>query len=164
MLRWLGAIILGLSANAMANSVVEIPEEDWASVPSTSFFSRPTTLLEHREIPGLRGVVSLRSTPSKKGQPFNARERIKALCSNISKSYDGSKPTKSVRAKVASTSPLHCRVQVNEGQGLLIDQLLFVSISSESRIVTQTLTFFYPEEEQKRASKEVEKLLGRRQK
>ncbi len=166
MLRGAILIFVSVSTSLFAQFVLEVPEEDWASVPSTSFFSRPTTLLEHREIPGLRGVLSVRTAP-KKNQGFNALERIKTLCVNIPKSYEGSKRTKSVRAKVTSAAPAHCRVQVNEGQGLLIDQLLFVSLSPEKRVLTHTLTFFYPVEEEKRSSIEVTKLLshlGRRQK
>lgn len=159
MLRWAGLIFVSFSAALSATTPFALPEDDWASVPSTSFFSRPTTLLEHREIPGLRGVISVRSAPSKKNQTFHAAERLQSLCSNISKSYGGSKPTTSVRAKTAVGPLPHCRVQVNEGQGLLIDQLLFLSLSPESRVVTQTLTFFYPVEEEKRSSKEVAKLL-----
>jgi hypothetical protein len=161
-------LLFGLiSTSSSAQFIMEIPEEDWATVPSTSFFSRPTTLLEHREVPGLRGVLSVRSVAPKKNQEFNALEKIKAFCVNIPKSYEGSKRTKSVRAKVVSGVLPYCRVQVNEGQGLLIDQLLFVSLSPEKRQLTHTLTFFYPTEEEKRSSREVTKLLnylGRRQK
>jgi hypothetical protein len=142
--------------------VVEPAQDVWATITSTAFFSKPTTLIEHREISKLRGILSTKHNSLKSGQVFSEKNRLKEICSNIEQSYSVTKNHASVKAKITWASISYCRVTVHEKDGLTIDQLLFVGKSPKKNraYVTHTITFFYPLADEERAAKEVVKFVG----
>lgn len=136
--------------------------EDWVVLQSNAFFSKPTTLLEHREVAKLRGILSARWSSAKKGQPFNEASRLQDACKHIPQSYSATKNHTVVRAKVVAGELPHCRIVVRDKDGLVIEQVLFVGRGlKKSRIyVTHTATFFYPVADEARATLEVTKFLS----
>jgi hypothetical protein len=171
-MRWLLVCALAYSAFSYADRspasalvqgelVIHLAEDEWATLPSTSFFNKPTTLLEHRSLPRLRGILSWRNATLKAGQPFNESRRIQELCRNLSKSYETSKSHTVIKAKTALTGQPHCRLLVKEKEALVIEQLLFVHQDKQSakRVTTHTVTFFYPASDEKRATQAITKFL-----
>lgn len=141
---------------------ITLRAQDWVVLQSNAFFSKPTTLLEHREIAKLRGILSARWSSAKKGQSFNESVRLQDACKHIPQSYLATKNHTVVRAKVVPGALPHCRIQVRDKDGLVIEQVLFVGRGlKKSRIyVTHTATFFYPVADEERATLEVTKFLS----
>jgi hypothetical protein len=142
--------------------VVEPAKETWAIVTSTAFFSKPTTLIEHREMTKLRGILTSKHSSLKVGQVFSERKRLKEICTNIQQSYSALKNHVVVGAKITWGPVSYCRVRVRENDGLTVDQLLFIGKSNKKNrsYVTHTVTFFYPASDDERAAKEVVKFVN----
>lgn len=138
------------------------PKEDWVTLTSTAFFSKPTTLIEHRTLAKLRGILSKRRTTLKHGHTFNEKKRLKEICERIRLTYAATKSTISIDAKVIAQPVSYCRVRVHEKDGTTIDQLMFVSqgVKKNRTYITHTVTFFYPSKEEDPAGKEVAKFVG----
>lgn len=150
------------SGPVVGELVVEPARDVWATITSTAFFSKPTTLIEHRELSKLRGILSTKHNSLKSGQIFSEKNRLKEICANIEQSYSVTKNHASVKAKITWTAISYCRVTVHEKDGLTIDQLLFVGKSPRKNraYVTHTVTFFYPIADEERAAKEVTKFVA----
>jgi len=138
------------------------PRDSWATLTSNAFFGKPTTLLEHRRLATLRGIVSHRWSSLKPGQTFSEAKRLEEACTSIPKNYRTAKTHTQVEAKVIATALPYCRIQARDSDGVIVDQILYVSKSREKAgmIVTYTLTFFYPQAEAAKAKAEVTRFLS----
>lgn len=141
--------------------VIAPATEDWVSLPSKAFFRKPTTLLENRSLARLRGIVSERASFLKKGETFSERQRLIDACKNIPQSYSATEGHSVAKARVYTREIPHCRIRVRDKDGLIIEQILFVSEvkAKKGGYLTQTITFFYPEKDSDRASLEVTKFI-----
>jgi hypothetical protein len=144
------------SAPTPGEVVIDPPKEDWVMLSSTAFFRKPTTLIEHRRMPKLRGILSTRRNSLKAGQTFKEKARLTEACANIRQSYAVTKTHVLVNAKVLGKKLPYCRVQVQEQDGLNVDQLIFVSLDAKKArmVITHTVTFFYPKGEEEPAARE----------